>query len=102
MQPEEKNSHSLFTPNNLPEVRREVFSPLRNMPGLRFFTVVTAKLSVLDHLSHCNEQGEDRCAQLLWPAIHLVNGINDTRQAGYGVYYTRKNPLQSAELAWHS
>lgn len=42
------------------------------------------------------ERREDRYLEFLWPAFRLVHDIDDTRQAGYGVYYTKKKPLTLA------
>ncbi len=39
------------------------------------------------------ERGEDRFLQLVWSQAGLVHDVDDTRQAGYGVYYTQRNPL---------
>ena len=44
------------------------------------------------------ERGEERFVQLLWPALRLVIDMDDTRSAGYGVYYSQKRPLTSAAL----
>ena len=44
------------------------------------------------------EKREDRYLTYLWPAIHLVQDIDDTRSARYGVYYTQKKPLTLAAL----
>jgi len=38
------------------------------------------------------ERGEERYLSFLWPKVSLVHDIDDTRQSGYGVYYTRKKP----------
>jgi len=46
------------------------------------------------------EKGEDRYLIYLWPAVHLVQDVDDKRKAGYGVYYTQKKPLNAAALAW--
>jgi hypothetical protein len=44
------------------------------------------------------ERGEDRFVNYLWPMYRLVIDIDDTRQAGYGTYYTKKKPLTRAAL----
>ena len=51
-------------------------------------------------LQRLYETREERFIELLWPSFRLVQDIDDTRLAGYGVYYTRKNPLNAAVLAW--
>ena len=51
-------------------------------------------------LQRLYEMGEERYLTYLWPAIHLVQDIDDKRKAGYGVYYTQKKPLDAAALAW--
>jgi hypothetical protein len=30
----------------------------------------------------------------------MVHDIDDSREAGYGVYYTQKKPLNAAALEW--
>jgi len=44
------------------------------------------------------ERGEDRYLGFLWPRYRLVNDIDDTRQKGYGEYYTSERPLNRAAL----
>jgi hypothetical protein len=44
------------------------------------------------------ERGEDRFLQLLWPQCSLVIDADDTREKGYGKYYTNQKPLTSAAL----
>lgn len=41
---------------------------------------------------------EDRYLNLLWPSVHLVHDVDDTREAKYGKYYTQKKPLTLAAL----
>lgn len=50
-------------------------------------------------LQRLYEKGEDRYLTYLWQAVQLVQDIDDTRKAGYGVYYTQKKPLNAAALA---
>lgn len=56
-----------------------------------------AGLQAADHflwaLQRLFERAEDRYWSVVWPAVHLVRDLDDTRQAGYGVYYTQKKPL---------
>lgn len=49
-------------------------------------------------LQRLYERQEDRYVELLWPAFRLVNDLDDTRQAKYGVYYSQKKPLTLAAL----
>jgi hypothetical protein len=44
------------------------------------------------------ERGEIRYINLLWESVSVVHDLDDTRQADYGVYYTRKKPLTLAAL----
>lgn len=46
------------------------------------------------------EKGEERYLSYIWPAVHLVQDIDDKRKAGYGAHYTQKKPLNAAALAW--
>jgi len=65
---------------------------------------VYAGLQAVDYftwaLQRLYEKGEDRYLAYLWPAIHLVQDIDDKRKAGYGAYYTQKKPLDAAALQW--
>ncbi|MBI3957486.1 MAG: DUF3800 domain-containing protein [Chloroflexi bacterium] len=57
MQPDERKTAVAFhAKDDLPEVRREVFSLLRGVSDLRFFAVVTDKWSVLDYVRQQNER----------------------------------------------
>lgn len=197
MQPQAgKTAVAFHAKDDLPEVRREVFTLLRNIPGMRFFAVVTDKRRVLEYVRQRNlrqpsyryhpnelydylvrrlfrdrlhkddgyticfatrgkadrtaalkqaldqarrnfyskkgiagnapvqlqagapaqfaglqavdyflwalqrlyEMGEERYVLYLWNAFRLVHDIDDTRQAGYGVYYTQKKPLTAEAL----
>jgi Protein of unknown function (DUF3800) len=44
------------------------------------------------------EKHEDRFLQLLWPQCSLIVDADDTREKGYGTYYTNKKPLTAAAL----
>ena len=44
------------------------------------------------------ERREERYIRFLWDSVRLIHDIDDTRQAPYGVYYTRKKPLTLAAL----
>lgn len=49
-------------------------------------------------LQRLYERREDRYLEFLWPSFRLVDDIDDTREANYGVYYTQKKPLNLAAL----
>lgn len=49
-------------------------------------------------LQRCYERREDRFLELLWPQVSLVQDIDDTREASYGMYYSKKKPLRAAAL----
>jgi len=51
-----KTAISFHAKDDLPEVRKEVFSLLRGLDGLRFFAVVTDKMSVLKYVRQQNER----------------------------------------------
>ena len=51
-------------------------------------------------LQRLYERGEDRYVKYLWRAFRLVQDIDDRRQAGNGMYYTQKKPLDAAALEW--
>ncbi|HXE42085.1 MAG TPA: DUF3800 domain-containing protein [Candidatus Baltobacteraceae bacterium] len=44
------------------------------------------------------EKHEDRFLQLIWPQCSLVIDADDTREKGYGMYYTKQKPLTAAAL----
>jgi hypothetical protein len=44
------------------------------------------------------EKNEDRFLTLLWPKCSLVIDVDDTREKGYGTYYTKQKPLTAAAL----
>lgn len=195
---ERKTAYAFHATDDLPEVRKEVFTALRNTEDIRFFAVVTDKWRVLEYVRHQSERdssyhyqpnelydylvrrlfknllhkdsgyeivfskrgkvdrtealmqsieaarkrftrqwgitsaatinviarspqqyaclqavdyftwalqrlyekGEDRYLTYIWSAVHIVLDIDDKRQAGYGVYYTHKNPLDASALEW--
>jgi len=195
-----KTALAFHAKDDLPEVRREVFTILKDTPGLRFFAVVKDKLSVLQYVRQRNqrdpgyryrpselydllvrrlfrdqlhkedgylihfakrgksdrtaallaaleaarrrfheakgiagsgsldvipgtpaqfaglqacdyylwalqrlyERGDERYLTYIWDSFRLVQDIDDTRQAGYGIYYTKKKPLNAAALAWRN
>ena len=51
-------------------------------------------------LQRLYERGEERYVNYLWQDFRLVQDIDDRREAGYGVYYTQKKPLNAAALEW--
>ncbi|TWT33907.1 hypothetical protein KOR34_37430 [Posidoniimonas corsicana] len=57
----------------------------------------TACLQVVDYflwaLQRFYERDEDRFLNLIWAQAGLVHDVDDTRERGYGVYYTQANPL---------
>ena len=63
-----------------------------------------ASLQAVDYfvwaLQRLYELGEDRYVTYLWPTVRMVHDIDDSREAGYGVYYTQKKPLNAAALEW--
>jgi Protein of unknown function (DUF3800) len=59
-------------------------------------------LQALDYflwaLQRTFERHEDRFLQLLWPQCAVVIDADDTREKGYGTYYTKRKPLTRAAL----
>ena len=51
-------------------------------------------------LQRLYERGEERYVNYLWRTFRLVHDIDDRREAGYGVRYTQKKPLNAAALEW--
>jgi len=51
-------------------------------------------------LQRLYERGEARYVNYLWGDFRLVHDIDDRREAGYGVRYTQKKPLNAAALEW--
>ena len=51
-------------------------------------------------LQRLYERHEERYVSYLWRAFRLVQDVDDRRQAGYGMYYTQKKPLNAAALEW--
>ena len=49
-------------------------------------------------LQRLYERHEERFVALLWPLVSLVHDVDDTREARYGVYYTKKKPLTLAAI----
>jgi hypothetical protein len=39
------------------------------------------------------ERGEERYLKLIWPKTVVVHDMDDTREAAYGVFYTKSKPL---------
>jgi len=44
-------------------------------------------------LQRLYERREERYVEFIWSSYQVVHDIDDTRQARYGAYYTKKNPL---------
>jgi len=63
---------------------------------------LSAGLQAADYLlwalQRLYERREERFLQLLWPLVSLVHDLDNTRQARYGVYYTKKKPLTLAAI----
>ncbi len=49
-------------------------------------------------LQRTYEKREDRFIELLWPQCSLIVDVDDTREAEYGVYYSKKRPLRATAL----
>ena len=49
-------------------------------------------------LQRLYEKREDRYVSYLWPLFSMVHDVDDTRQAKYGTYYTKRKPLTAAAL----
>jgi len=59
-------------------------------------------LQVVDYflwaLQRTFEKHEDRFLRLLWSQCDLIIDADDTREKGYGMYYTKQKPLTAAAL----
>jgi hypothetical protein len=73
------------------QVRAGIPSAYAGLQAVDYFTWALQRLY---------EKGEDRYVSFIWSAFRLVQDIDDNRQAGYGVYYTQKNPLNASALEW--
>ena len=51
-------------------------------------------------LQRLYERHEERYVRFLGEAVQVVLDVDDKRKAGYGKYYSRKNPISAADLAW--
>ena len=49
-------------------------------------------------LQRLYERNEERYVALLWSSFSLVHDLDDTREAQYGVYYSKKRPLTLAAI----
>ena len=49
-------------------------------------------------LQRLYERGEERYWEFVAAKASLVHDVDDTRENGYGVYYTKKNPLKKESL----
>ena len=47
-------------------------------------------------LQRLYERREERYVALLWSSFSLVHDLDDTREAQYGVYYSKRRPLTLA------
>ena len=61
-----------------------------------------AGVQVVDYflwaLQRLYERREDRYVEFLWSSFRVVHDVDDTREARYGMYYTKKRPLAAAAL----
>ena len=104
-----KSDHSAALHQALQEARNR-FAKQRNIitDATLQVSVATPKeqasLQAVDYfvwaLQRLYELGEDRYVTYLWPTVRMVHDIDDSREAGYGVYYTQKKPLNAAALEW--
>ena len=53
---------------------------------------------ILWALQRLYERGEDRYWEYVADKVSLVHDVDDTRENGYGAYYTKKNPLKKEAL----
>ena len=62
----------------------------------------TVNLQVADYylwaLQRLYERREDRFLKLLWEQVGLIRDVDDTREKGYGVYYTKEKELTAESL----
>ena len=90
------------------EATRSRFAAERGVETVGGIEVVAASpiresgLQAVDYflwaLQRTFEKHEDRFLQLLWPQCSLVIDADDTREKGYGTYYTKRKPLTTAAL----
>jgi hypothetical protein len=90
------------------EIARRQFAAGRGIDaGVKIEVIPTspvreAGLQAVDYflwaLQRTFEKHEDRFLQLLWPQCSLVVDADDTREKGYGTYYTKQKPLTAAAL----
>ncbi len=92
------------------QIARDRFAAQRNVISNASLQVSEARpknhasLQAVDYfiwaLQRLYERGEERYVNYLWQDFRLVQDIDDRREAGYGVYYTQKKPLNAAALEW--
>ena len=90
------------------DIARRRFAQEQGIPADAAINVVPASpvqegaLQVVDYflwaLQRTFERHEDRFLRLLWPQCSLVIDADDSREKGYGSYYTRQRPLTAAAL----
>lgn len=77
----------------------EATAPIEIIPALPY---QAGGLQAVDYflwaLQRVYERGEDRYWEYVAAKVSLVHDVDDTRVNGYGVYYTRKNPLKADGL----
>lgn len=104
IQPEARKTALAFhAKNDIPEVRREVYALLRGTPELRFYAVITDKLSVLEYVRqrnarnssyryHPNELYDSLVRRLFKERLH--------KDDGYEIYFaTRGKSDRTAALS---
>ena len=92
------------------QIARSRFAEQRNVISNASLQVSEARpkeqagLQAVDYfiwtLQRLYERGEERYMNYLRHTFRLVQDIDDRREAGYGVYYTQKKPLNAAALEW--
>lgn len=77
----------------------EATAPIEIIPALPY---QAGGLQAVDYflwaLQRVYERGEDRYWEYVATKVSLVHDVDDTRVNGYGVYYTKKNPLKADGL----
>jgi Protein of unknown function (DUF3800) len=102
------NSHRTAAFRLALETARSRFALERNIAAVGSLDVKAARptdepaLQAVDYflwaLQRTFEKREDRYLELLWPQCSLVVEVDDTRQAEYGAYYTKKKMLKASAL----
>jgi len=88
-----KTAIAFHAKDDIPEVRKEVFELLRKMDGLRFFAVVTDKMSVLEYVRQQNERGSSYHYQPNELYDYLVRRLFKDRlhqDRGYEIMFSKR------------